>query len=80
MFWHQAYIRSLNNIDETLTWEGYAEANTARFGTRAYDDPMLELKNLVQTGTLQAYLDEFDLLWNKVGISESLALSMFEGA
>lgn len=64
-YWHQTYIHSLKDNDEPLTWDGHLKANNiALLCTRAYDDPMFELKNLVQTGTLEAYLDEFDVLWN----------------
>lgn len=72
-------IHSLEDNNEPLTLKGYMEAITAWFSTWAHDYPMFELKDLIQTGTIQAYLDEFDLIWNKVGISKSLALSVFLG-
>ncbi|XP_071716761.1 uncharacterized protein [Rutidosis leptorrhynchoides] len=44
---------------------------------KALKDPLAELKNLRQTGTLQEYYDEFERLLNKVKISNKHAISLF---
>ena len=46
-----------------------------RFGALAYEDPMSDLKNLVQQGNVQDYVNEFDHLLNRVALSRELALS-----
>lgn len=45
----------------------------------AYKDPHRELKHLQQIGSLDEYLDRFDLLISKVVIEEEVAVSWFVG-
>ena len=49
----------------------------ARFGSHAFDDPLAELRNLKQTDSLQDYLNAFDELYPKAGITEKQSLSFF---
>ncbi|KAG8377539.1 hypothetical protein BUALT_Bualt08G0043700 [Buddleja alternifolia] len=51
----------------------YVRALNDRFGALLYEDPMSELVNLKQTGTIQEYLDKFDELVNCVELSEAYA-------
>ncbi|KAG8382201.1 hypothetical protein BUALT_Bualt05G0052100 [Buddleja alternifolia] len=51
-------------------WDEYIRALHERFGAFVYEDPMVELVNLKQTGTIQEYLDKFDELMNYVDLSE----------
>lgn len=60
-----------------VDWEEYVKSISARFSTHAYDDPLAELRNLRQEGSLQGYLDAFDDLYLKAGIYESQPLSFF---
>ena len=53
------------------------KALKSRFGERAYEDPMADLKSLTQTGSLQEYMEEFDVLFNKVTLTEEYFLSCF---
>ena len=48
-----------------------------RFGALAYEDPMAEIKKLRQTGTLNEYLQAFDVLLDKVHLGEEQAVSCF---
>nr|GEX30993.1 hypothetical protein [Tanacetum cinerariifolium] len=49
-----------------------------KFGV-LYDDPIVELKNLKQTGSVQTYQEVFDVLLNRVSLPELVAVSMFMG-
>ncbi|EEF40225.1 conserved hypothetical protein [Ricinus communis] len=62
---------------EEPPWEEYVEALKGRFGERIYEDPMADLKGLVQIGTLHEYLEEFDILSQKVTFFEHYSLSCF---
>lgn len=43
-----------------------------------YEDPMVDLKGLIQSGSLQDYLGEFDVLSHKVTLSEYAFKLFFE--
>ncbi|KAG8386897.1 hypothetical protein BUALT_Bualt03G0196600 [Buddleja alternifolia] len=66
-------------VDETPfdAKEVYVRALYARFGALLYEDPMAELMNLKQTGSVKDYLDRFDELLNNVELSETYAISCF---
>nr|GFA07050.1 Ty3/gypsy retrotransposon protein [Tanacetum cinerariifolium] len=49
-----------------------------RFGV-LYDDPIVELKNLKQIGSVQTYQEAFEALLNRVDLLELVAMSMFMG-
>ncbi|GKB67917.1 gypsy/ty3 retroelement polyprotein [Tanacetum coccineum] len=61
---------------ENVPWNVYETEILSRFG-EVYDDPLVELKNLKQTGDVQSYQDKFKMLLNKVDLFESQAVSMF---
>lgn len=77
--WHQGYMRVHDTTEDELPWKDYVRSITARFADSALFDPMEELKLLSQTGTLKAYCLAFDVLLNKVTISEKHAVSLFVG-
>ncbi|KAL0324846.1 UNVERIFIED_CONTAM: hypothetical protein Scaly_1641400 [Sesamum calycinum] len=72
--WHQVYMKS-RLTREVPNWEEYVRALYDRFGTQLYDDPMAELMNLKQVGTVQDYLDKFDELLNRVDLLEAYVVS-----
>ncbi|KAF2285159.1 hypothetical protein GH714_038895 [Hevea brasiliensis] len=74
--WHQAFIK-FHGLEAYQDWNAYVCALNARFGSHAYADPLSELRNLKQTGTLQDYFDEFDELYLKVDVTKEQALSFF---
>ena len=66
-----------SNGDRVVTWSEYVEAICGRFG--GYKDPLEELKDLKQEGELEAYIKDFDILWNRAEIDERYALIFFLG-
>ncbi|KAG8369325.1 hypothetical protein BUALT_Bualt15G0139500 [Buddleja alternifolia] len=76
--WHQIFMKS-RLTRELPSWREYVKALSDRFGVLLYDDPMAELANLKQTGSIQDYLDKFDELMNCVDLSENYAISCFLG-
>ncbi|KAL6311823.1 hypothetical protein AAG906_025778 [Vitis piasezkii] len=70
------YIKTRGN-EAYLDWSEYVIALNARFGQHVFDDPIADLRNLRQTGSLQSYMDEFDELYPRADIKESHALSFF---
>ncbi|XP_071737634.1 uncharacterized protein [Rutidosis leptorrhynchoides] len=71
--WHQQFVKAHG---EDVDWDTYSKAILKRFGS-SVEDPMAELKNLKQMGSVQAYQDAFEELLNKVEISEKQAISIF---
>ena len=74
--WHQNYMGNKGN-QRVLQWEEYIHALSIRFGEALYYDPMAELKNLRQVGTVQTYLDKFDEILNGVHLPEDYTVSCF---
>ncbi|GKA83072.1 gypsy/ty3 retroelement polyprotein [Tanacetum coccineum] len=70
---HRQYVRFMGN---TLTWPMYRDAILKRFGL-AYDDPLAEIKNLKQTGSVQQYIDAYDRLLCRVELQDEQAMSFF---
>ena len=56
--WYHSFVQSLE-VNHTVTWEELVGELQSRFGDKAYEDPMAELKELTQEGSLQEYLEEF---------------------
>jgi hypothetical protein len=75
LYRHQNLLRSLG--DQKTSWEDYVEAIWYWFGGR--QDPLEELMKLKQSGDLEEYIQDFDILWNKVKINEKQALVIFLG-
>ncbi|XP_071700601.1 uncharacterized protein [Rutidosis leptorrhynchoides] len=73
LIWHQNYVKIHG---EDVEWNLYEEAILKRFGT-SIEDPLADLKNLRQTGSIQVYYDEFEKLLIKVDISLEQAISLF---
>lgn len=74
--WHKGFS-SLQGDIAYVNWRCYISAMSARFAAHAYEDPLVDLRNLKQRGTLQIYMDEFDELYSRAGIRENQALSFF---
>ena len=75
LVWHQQFLK---NYGDGCDWDVYAEQALKRFGN-VFEDPMVELKNLKQTSTVQVYQDKFEDLLNRMNLTESLAMSLFIG-
>nr|GEW01295.1 hypothetical protein [Tanacetum cinerariifolium] len=75
LVWYQQYVKKYH--DNTL-WEHFEVEVVKRFGV-LYDDPIVELKNLKQTGSVQHCQGVFEALLNKVDLPEPIAVSMFIG-
>ena len=61
LLWHQSYIRAYT-FGQWPTWDGYKEAIMGRFGQQPLDDPLSELMQLRQVGSVEQYQDAFDAL------------------
>lgn len=70
--WHQAFLREKKG--EVPTWDEYVEAISNRF-REAYDDPMAELMNLKQTGSVREYHDCFDAIMTRLELSPKHSLT-----
>lgn len=66
LVWHQNFIRVYG---EEKDWEVYASAICDRFSA-SYMDRMEEIKNLRQDGSVEVYQDSFEVLLNKVELTE----------
>lgn len=76
ILWHQTYIKRQGQI--LSMWTQYVEDITARFG-ELYDDPMADLKTIVQKGSVQDYHDSFDALTSRLNLPEEYLLSYYVG-
>ncbi|VFQ67183.1 unnamed protein product [Cuscuta campestris] len=74
--WHRSYIRNVNMANQS--WTEYVLALNERFG-EAFEDPMEELKNLTQTGSVREYQAAFDKLMTIVNLTNENAISCFIG-
>nr|GEZ13589.1 hypothetical protein [Tanacetum cinerariifolium] len=75
LVWYQQYVKKYP--DNTL-WEHFEVEVVKMFGV-FYDDPIVELKNLKQTRSVQHYQEAFEALLNKVDLLEPIAVSVFIG-
>ncbi|XP_071725748.1 uncharacterized protein [Rutidosis leptorrhynchoides] len=73
LVWHQQYVKKHG---PDITWVDYQEAVLKRFNA-SVEDPMAEIKNLRHTNSLQTYNDEFEVLLNKVDITEKQSISWY---
>ncbi|GJX34501.1 gypsy/ty3 retroelement polyprotein [Tanacetum coccineum] len=73
--WHKQFMKRNNG---TVIWQHYEEGIKERFDP-INENPMVELKILKQTGSIQAYEDLFEALLNKVDQTEAYAISLFIG-
>ncbi|GJW58776.1 disease resistance protein [Tanacetum coccineum] len=75
LVWYQQYVKK---YPDNTPWEHFEVEVVKRFGV-LYDDPIVELKNLKQTGSVQTYQEAFEALLNRVDLPELVAVSMFMG-
>lgn len=73
---HQTHIKRQGQV--LPVWAQYVEDITARFG-ELYDDPMADLKALIQEGSVQDYHDSFDALTSRLNLPEEYLLSCYVG-
>lgn len=60
------------------SWQGFLQALESRFAPTFYDDPKGALFKLVQRGSVNDYLTEFERLANRVvGLPPPFLLSFF---
>lgn len=74
--WHFQFIK---NRGQDVTYPENEMEIMRRFGA-VYEDPLAELKNLKQDGTMRQYQDDFDVLLSKVDLTEQQAISFYIGA
>nr|GEW46137.1 retrotransposon-related protein [Tanacetum cinerariifolium] len=73
LVWYQQYM---NKYLDNTPWKHFEVEVVKRFGI-LYDDPIVELKNLKQTGSVQTYQEAFEALLNRVDLPELVVVSMF---
>ncbi|GKC48392.1 reverse transcriptase, partial [Tanacetum coccineum] len=73
--WHQQFMKKYR---ETSLSELYEQEALKRFGA-VFEDPMVELKNVKQTSYVQVYQDLFEVLLNRLELTESYLISLFVG-
>ncbi|GJV32932.1 putative mitochondrial protein [Tanacetum coccineum] len=75
LVWYQQYVKK---YPDNKPWEHFEVEVVKRFRV-LYDDPIMELKNLKQTGSVQTYQEAFEALLNRVDLPELVDVSMFMG-
>ncbi|XP_012453555.1 uncharacterized protein LOC105775598 [Gossypium raimondii] len=76
--WHHFYSQRNGGL-QRLAWPAYIRSLQDRFGCGTFGDPMRELVNLKQQGTVEQFQDLFVGLLNQLHLPESYALSIFLG-
>jgi len=67
------WFQELRKSSSLTTWIEFLNALRIRFGRGSYDDPMESLVSLKQTGSVEEYKSQFELLANRVvGLLENL--------
>lgn len=75
-----AWIRGLRQNNLISTWAKFTEDLSERFGSSAFEDKLEELSRLQQTGTVAAYMAQFESLLNEAeGQSEEALITFFVG-
>jgi hypothetical protein len=59
-----SWFRALCSSNHLSTWSEFLIALQVRFGRGSYDDPMETLLKLKQTGSLDDYKTQFEILAN----------------
>jgi hypothetical protein len=73
-----SWFTALRNTNNLSSWDEFLVAIQVRFGKHSYDDPMETLLKLKQTGSLEEYKTQFEVLVNRVlRLIDSHKLSMF---
>ncbi|GJS76206.1 reverse transcriptase [Tanacetum coccineum] len=75
LIWHQQFCK---RFGENYPWEVYAKEAIRRFDS-VFDDPLMELKNLKQDGSVKDYHEKFESLLNRMELNEKHAISLFLG-
>ncbi|GKE42068.1 class II heat shock protein, partial [Tanacetum coccineum] len=73
LIWHLHFVK---RFGKNVPWELYETEILRRFGD-VYNDLLVELKILKQSGDVQSYQDKFEMLLNKVDLTESHVVSIF---
>jgi hypothetical protein len=74
------WFQELKSSGSLSSWEEFFRAIKIRFGKGSYDDPMENITNLKQVGSLEDYKTQFDTLATKVhALPDFHKLSMFLG-
>ena len=76
--WYQTFLKTRENC-RMLSWSEFVDALTVRFGKQMFVDLVVEIKKLEQIGTLQHYLDEFDIRLSNTNLNEAQATSHYLG-
>jgi hypothetical protein len=75
-----SWFQELKSSGSLSSWDEFLRAMKIRFGNGSYDDPMENLTNLKQVGSLEDYKTQFDTLATKVHtLPDFHKLSMFLG-
>ncbi|KAL5709880.1 hypothetical protein ACHQM5_020511 [Ranunculus cassubicifolius] len=78
----ETWFQTESSVFERMSWNEFQERIRARFDEEVYENVVGEFSKLIQTGSLQEYLDKFEalqplvLLKNK-GLSESFFIDSF---
>lgn len=59
---------NVKEVEEYADQSEYVKILGDHFGSSVFDDPIAELRNLKQEGSLQDYFNAFDGLYPKAGI------------
>lgn len=72
------WFNLLRETEDDLSWEILKRALIARYGGRRLENPFEELSTLRQTGTVEEFVEAFELLSSQVGrLSEEQYLGYF---
>nr|GEU61541.1 hypothetical protein [Tanacetum cinerariifolium] len=67
--WHTQFLKIHG---ENVLWPDYEKEILARFSS-VFEDPMVKLKNLKQDGEVKVYQEQFEVLLNRLDLTESYA-------
>lgn len=75
--WHHSFLEDKKGYP--VSWEMYRYNMGLRFDRNQLRDPMIDLKKVVQVGSVDEYQAEFERIRAQTSCSEAMALSMFLG-
>ena len=78
MLWH--WFKMLKEDDPNLDWERFKRASFDWYGNQQSENLFLQLKMLQQVGSVDEYVEEFEMLATQVsGIIDQQYMDLFLG-
>ncbi|GJV20862.1 hypothetical protein Tco_1369882 [Tanacetum coccineum] len=77
LHWHQSFMKDM--VGRSLSWKQYVAELREQFVDGNYSKPLIELRNLKVTTTIEQFNSDFNVLRNQVELPHDLLLDLYLG-